>query len=465
MFSVGIQNTVFQKPTTPSGFCGVSCSGGNMIDDSFVSTVRALLADKDLEGGSLSLRIFHNQATYQLFDLTAKNILWVSTNAGGRDDYWTTYKDSLTNAGFHEVEKVQLFFSNTFKASCFVNEELKSTVVFAWGINVATFHYLQCAVPVFMPWIFNEEHKLSAEELDLIESLRRNSAEAYIRCLDKIAEITGRRDESVRLDIMQFETSCVRQEIENAKAEISCMDTDIRQFNTRIAEILKRKIDKQVVLMGLEEKVKTTESEDSELLEFFTHNKSISVNRVVLGSLIFECRGYFEYYDEELAERVIHNPDSSIYDEVGKYGYDLVRRLMELIFLERKIKVKVCAAFDLNIANRILNPLQHFEYSNTSINHMPNPHLDEYACLGGYTVPINELMSDGDYVGVVSQCIASCGNLNFGDSVVMELFMKRLLRGSSTFGRIFELPDGTSVKIKKAMEWVREQEGECAQDE
>jgi len=97
---------------------------------------------------------------------------------------------------------------------------------------------------------------------------------------------------------------------------------------------------------------------------------------------------------------------------------------------------------------------------------MPNPHIDQYRCMGNYSATINSLLRDNNYIGALEQCIASCKSLNWGDSTVMAQFIRTMYTGGK---RCIELPDGSIVKPLAAIKWLEEQEatanGEKEQEE
>ena len=65
------------------------------------------------------------------------------------------------------------------------------------------------------------------------------------------------------------------------------------------------------------------------------------------------------------------------------------------------------------------------------------------------------------YIGAVSQCVASCKSLNFGDSVVMGEFMESLYgTRTSLNNKCIELPNGSTVTPKEAIAWLKKQEEE-----
>ena len=82
--------------------------------------------------------------------------------------------------------------------------------------------------------------------------------------------------------------------------------------------------------------------------------------------------------------------------------------------------------------------------------------------MGNYKQTINTLLQNHNYIAAIEQCAASCRSLNFGDSTVMSEFMKRIYgmsdRQSRVNMRCIELPNGSVVYPKEAIEWLKAQE-------
>ncbi len=89
---------------------------------------------------------------------------------------------------------------------------------------------------------------------------------------------------------------------------------------------------------------------------------------------------------------------------------------------------------------------------------MPNTHIDRYACLGNYNTEINRMLQNGNYIGAIEQCVASCKSLNWADITVMRTFMETMWGNSVYSNRCIELPDGRVVNPADAIHWLEEQD-------
>ena len=80
-------------------------------------------------------------------------------------------------------------------------------------------------------------------------------------------------------------------------------------------------------------------------------------------------------------------------------------------------------------AYRIEDILRPQTYTTTGVpkDAIPQPHLSYYNCYGGNKTHMTLAIKNNDIIGFIAQLIASCQNLNFGDTTVMNRFFKDLL--------------------------------------
>ena len=174
-----------------------------------------------------------------------------------------------------------------------------------------------------------------------------------------------------------------------------------------------------------------------------------------------------EYFEEDIVESVLENKRSFIYSYSDYSDYGISKEdmglLIKKVFLDKEIKLRVCAAYQLDISSDVhTRTIGSVTDDDTRLSkfgtYVPNPHIERYSCMGDYQYVVNECLSDGDYIQALEQCVASAISLNFADSTVMEFFMEKLYRRNSRNYNIkaFELPTGEIVDPKDAIKWIHE---------
>ena len=460
-------------------------------DVSFISTLRALVAPRMQEGEQINL--YFTESNYSDEDIknrsikNAMGLLPAFNNAdpgsiiihefnNGNEccDYaWLELiKSSFTkyHPDWHRLDKITDFFRKSFYVLCFVNPEIKSVVIFVDTLKMQKIHYLQCSIFAFLPWYFDPKQGVSSLEMELIETLRKKDSSEYCLCIEKIAAQYDFRAEKIKRLLSGFESNYERVQTELIRRDIADYIREIDRISGVIGDLLKSKNQKEIELLGLETKI-SKESEESEVMEYFLHNDKLMLVSVNNTRLTFTVKTYLEYFDEDFASRILENKSSYFYKPDGRSHENIItaeniEKLMRAVFVDQSLRMKVCATYQLDMHGTV-SPLRRHPYDYECDEFAPNPHIDEYSCIGNYHRSIVEFLKRHDYIGAIEQCSASCKSLNFGDSTVMSEFMRRIY-GISGYAdrqyinkRFIELPDGTMATPIEAIEWINAQEVEA----
>lgn len=421
------------------------------LSGSYKRLVTAVYREDEVEDGNITIHSFnHNPET---------NEAWLDKM---KESFTKVYKDYVM------IDKFTLFFSKTFYVLCFVNVEHRKVVIFCDALENRTMHYLQLSIPIFLPWYFSEDKAIDKEsdEFALLHSFKEKTPEKYLELMNKLAEPYDFRTAKIKTLLRDFETRYERAERENVRNRINSVISEIDSYNTSIRQLLDKKRDYEIRLLGLETKINNGE-ENSEIMDFFLCNKNITLDSTEEnGDMYFTVKATLENFDEDAAERYIANEDSFVYKPNGRPCNNYIpsedmERLMRAIFLDQILTVRFCAKYRFNISGDVRG-LDHCDYSAEYNTYMPNPHIHYYHCIGGYSSIINEMLRDNNYIGALSQCIASCSSLNWYDGTVMGAFIKSIygFGDYNVNNRCIELPDGTVVNPHQAIDWLKSQETE-----
>lgn len=481
MFKSSVTQTPFTTDAANAYFTNIT--GGSFgYDCTFLATLRALLAPRVHEGESINLIFGSSSLTSsQVGSNSVGTVVAAICNdyylgAPGQIVIHSFKSDQASNMacfkviesnftsiyeGYHQLNKLQAFYRKSFNVDCYIDPELKSVIVFVDNMDNKKMHYLQVAILAMLPWYFDPAKGTNEDEMALIYSLRETSPDKYNECLSKMAAQYDFKTARIRQLLNGFETRCERMECNKVRDEITRIDANIDNYNRQIGEYLKQRNDRCIRLMGLEAKIANNEDGDSEIMEYFIRNPNLVLEDVSDSDMRFCTKGYLEYFDPDMAERVILNKRSFAYE----YGFasraqnaEKVQRLLSEIFLEDnpRLRIRFCAAYCFNL-NGNVQALSGHDFGYECTGYMPNPHIDEFSCMGDYSRAINSLLQRRDYIGALEQCIASGKSLNWGDSPVMERFMRKFWAADGAF-RCIELPDGKVVNAKEAIQWLEEQD-------
>ena len=442
-------------------------------DHSFVSTLRALVGERMPDDDSLIVCTLDfpiqndpNDDSQRKFILERVSTNWYSN---------TLYVINLYNPydknfgfgnleseaprvwkGYQRVEKVTAFFHKVMGVLCYINPDTKTSIVAVDGLNLQKYHYLQCGTFAFLPWYFNADAGCTEDEMAVLNALREKTPDKYLEAIEKIAEAYDfERSRIVRL-LEGFENKYDKKQRDQIQYRLSEILENIAGLDRRYREYMQEKRDCEIRLLGLDKKI-LEGSEDNEIMDYFIHNRSLSLKNVDDNYMEFVVRGTLDTWSSDNAEAVINNERSFVYyDGYRDYQRSKVNRtdmkkLMTAIFVDEILKVRVCAAFRFVLGIRV-EPLNAYTYPNDCITYLPNPHIDRYGCMGDYLRIINESVKDNDYMLSLEQTSQSARSLNFGDSTVMREFMDRMY---GTDRRFIETPDGQILSPADAVRWIK----------
>lgn len=476
MFASVIRETPFYNNVANELFENKICGGlfGN-LDCSLISTLRALLFNRI---GENTLNVKYTFINYlpSISSLEALNNKVIGDTFNSTDNFYmlniasfgdeiNSFVDNFTknNKGFVRLNKVTEFFRNKAGIYCFVNPTNRNVFILGEALDTKQFHYIQCGIPVYFPWYFDPKDRLSDDEMKLIESFQKTDCGAYSEAIHTLYHKTNLREKIIRANLKDFELASEKAELTNIEEKTKGYISQINSYKENIATLLKAKKDLEIRYMGLISMIEK-KSTESGMMDYFVCNKSLHLTRVQDGRISFAVKGYLTFYDPEMAEQMIANKSSYIYrcqtNCANLIAPEDIEMLMRAIFVDSKLKMKFCAHYSITLGYQVkadkaynYNPLPGFE------DCTPNPHTDIFGCMGDYESIINDMILDGDYIGAVEQCVASCKSLNFGDSTVMKEFMRRIYGADNTGANMtcIELPDGTVVNPRKAIEYLRKE--------
>lgn len=482
MFCEFINNTQFTSEIANQIMSSISGSpyGCAIRDRTLISTLRALIfprLDKEEELYIYIRNQYAAQTTINAYDKETivnhfypKDIKTVATGSNASIFSWVTIsrfeKDGLdfidenflsVHPDYVEVKKVSLFFKKNFRVLCYIRPSTKDVVLFTGDVGIEGYHFIQCAIPAMFPWYFRD-NELSEEEIDLLKSLENTDSYKYKECLNKLANKYDFRDRYIRDRLGNVENYIDTQRSNDLKNNIATYTRDLEQYSRYIASAMRNIERAKDELFSIDERM-NNKSEDSEIVEYFCCNRNIHLAEVDMPSIYFVTTGYLEYYDKDLATRVINNPNSIAYKYGGSY-YEIsmcesVKKLLTEIFIKETARIKVCAKFLIDITGYVeAIPGEDFSRYDFYTDYIPNEHIQRYSCMGTYSQIVSNLMREKKYIEAIEQCMASCRSLNFGDSTVISSIMRTYFYEPDSFYRCIELNDGTTMTIKEALKWA-----------
>lgn len=470
MFNKAIYETTLTSDAADRLFTNITVS--DAPDQSFLATLRALLrnrlppnetvrlschalrfsrSDIGTSSGTACMNSFIPEAVrYPLAsecnisivytthpDAGEKMLEIVRANAG-------TGKHHMSN--YTQREDLHVFYARKINALFYIDDTNRNTIIFTDGLELKHFHALQMMIPKYLPRLFADS-PLTEAETSLLKSTGNKSSIEYETLIEESAKELDLRAEIIREKLAGFETVFERIRAGEIRDQIDGYQNNY-EYNLAVLREISQKIRNcQYTLAGLESSI-CKHSGDSELMEYFMCNKNLCLIRVTGTMMEFVAHGYVDIYDQDAFEQYVGNRGGYMYNGLSSsVTAAQMEKLYRAIFSEGRYKLRICAAYTADMQTG-LKAIQSYSFPNESRTYLPNPHIQEFGCIGTYAGRFQEYMQKKDYVGAIDQAVVSARNLNFYDSTVIGAFAREL---SHTAIPCIEKTDGTLLTPQDAI--------------
>lgn len=480
MFKEAVMSTALSDGYAESalGFVANTQYGfGYETDLSLTSTLRALLKDRIKEGEQVCgwwgkvdnyMSTGGDDAVWRNINRlinTGKNVINIVSVDSNPDKVFAVVDKKVADLGtYKKIEKVTAFFRKNFRVSCFVNESQWNTMLFVEGLDIRKFHFIQCCITLYLPWYFKPEEMLKDDELRLVKSLTGNSIDEYVAAIQTIADGFGDlRSYAIDRMLKGFERRIYKRKGDDLRQSIASLDRDIERYKDAIAELIQRRRNKTVELFGWDHMQQTADERDAELRNYFINNQHVDLAEVG-NRLTFTTRGHLSFWEDDALESILAYDRSSLYTQgSAEFSAEDRKRLAIAIFRDRKIKIRICSAYYIDMDDSSMDGIRGYDYPSSYATYMPNPHIDRYKCIGEYARVFSECLEENNYTMAVDQAIVSGMSLNLYDGAVFTDLFERMF-GRMSKRKYLELPDGSIVDTRGAIDFLNnETEGENEQ--
>ena len=437
---------------------------GTQTDESFVSTLRALLHDRI---GEHKLRFIQrsNMAKTAEEGLTPEEpesdtLTVIFFRIAQRDDVRGALTDEFEKidelwGGWKKIKKITAFYGGGgLPVYCYANEEKRSSVVCVLRrADRGVYHYIQSCILAYLPWYFDVKAGITPLERRLLESLGKSTPDEYNACMEEYAELFNLREAGIRALVGDIEIRYEKAELERANNDLREVDRAVASYNEEIRQLFRRRRDLNVKILGLEARERD-HTEESPLVGYFTRNKNAEVVDSDNDSITVAVRSRCTAFDTFAAERSIKNRRSFWYGRSGDLSDDDMELLARAIFLDQKLKINFCGVYRLYLSGGC-DGVSGYKFGPKYAEYMPNPHIQQYSCIGDYYEDFVQAMTEGDLISAVDIAALSCASLNFEDHAVTTRFVEYLQGESSVNRRCIVLPDGSVVEPPEAVRYLK----------
>lgn len=421
--------------------------------------------ESDAQYAITNITDYHNDLLC-IGDIEERAGFYIILTYGNSVEYFKTVFERME--GWKEQEKVRVFYEPYFACCAYINEEKKASIIVARAPRnydgvMKTYHAVQCALLTAQPWFFNPEtdkKQVTERDLALLEAIASGNYHRYMELIDEYADALNFRDAAIAKILESFETSLETGRLSNLNSQINNAENRIEDLMRDLESIVKQKremlLQRQAVQLGIDEKQGKFTVRD-----FFANAKNYKFIDIRNNGSEFDfiINTYLNSWDEDAKNNAIHNHRSVMYQYIDDQFWSDAELLYTAIFDTKEIKVPMSATFRMYSSGSPVAAVSDHAYL-IDKEHMPNPHLENYSCLGDYRGDIADAMLKNDYAYALEIAGASTGNVSFEDNTVMQRWTEWIFHRNCEDRKCFELPSGEHVTLSETLSWLRDKEKE-----
>lgn len=390
------------------------------------------------------------------------------------ENYVTINRDYCDEKKWQEIEKIKLFFEPNFPVRVYTDPEERISYMFvelprSTDALIKCYHTIQSALLTANPWFYDSEKdkdSVTDLELNMLQSFFNGNVDTYLQCLQDFADKLNFREEAILKQLADFEHQLDEQRAADISYKISSTTADIERKMDELSILVRRKKDYQLREQAL--KIGIAQKEGQFVLrDYFAAHNDITYLGKMDTSIDFRIDRVLTEWQTDAVHNAIHNRRSVIFDEVpssntslydGEDFADVVERFLVKIFETREVKIHMASVYQLTADAKLYPKAGVSDIIPTNL--MPNPHHGGYSCLGGYEGDIINALENEDFAFALEIAAVASGNINLEDSTVMHDWSKLMFQKGYDKRTCFEIPDGSRVTLKEAIQWMLDQEKE-----
>lgn len=309
----------------------------------------------------------------------------------------------------------RVFVNNARK--CAVITTSSSAPTSRWFIKMLS------VLPRVLQWVF------TSEELRTDKFFKYLSDENYDGICNAVDEICSKFDfRKIQLTklLSGYEGCYLEEQISYLKGHNEEIYSNIKRCEKSIANYLQQKSINDIQINSFQNALQN-EKNDA-VLNFFIQRPCLQIIKRSHNELYYSIVETLEFYDEEEYSRTMPNYISVLPSRCQ----DNYKKLLDSIFIDRKgvfrVKSDFVFTYPAGLEAKRKGEIVRSRYNDI----LPHPHLSTFACLGGNSTAIDKYLAEGNWDMAIDQTIGATKNINFGDALITQGFLKFLRDNSAT---------------------------------
>ena len=394
--------------------------------------------------------------------LTAGNILTIlcddsslqaSTNPNESYLFFVTDTSTVPDS-IQEVKDIGAYLSDKYKV--YQDAAARITIVqnqqsggggYYGGVFYRRF---ASAMPRLLPWLF-KDHPLTPDELNYLRTLSTPdiSSESLVRMAEALYNKTDLPSRAVDKAIESLFKGTIDNRKKDLKRKIENLYRELQETRAHISDIFTDITRTNCELTGLNSKDES--SFIMELKDFLHSQKDIIVNTTG-EALLLTITTFLSNYDPDDVSTFVFDSFTP-YSGIPTAARDDVRTLFKAIFVDHIFKVKMVANYKLDYNCHVTAIKDSCSVSGSKA--IPNPHINEYACLGNYNPMLADAEDNRDFISAIAICQQSAGSMNLVETISTDYFWNDFAAAYDEDIPVILTDTGESITPKQAIEQLK----------
>ena len=383
----------------------------------------------------------------------------------GKGDTFDTLMNTLKENGFEVKDNIGAFIKSKTNAECIAvyHKEKNCAAFFVNSSELKIYHGLLSFISLMFPNLFKDIPLRKPEDYNVILSLSKTDKRTFIEAIQ--ASVQPYLAEFRRIMLGNLLKTMHEAKIERALTEVENQRNYISDIERNYSDAIKALKNLIIIYEGM----KVTEVMDKpeeDLVEYLATNKSIHNLKIANGKLSFTVATLLNNFNENAWQTFstrgfIYDGQYKTANLLDAFSNKTNRKiLLDSIFSEMpEFSIKIAGNYSIDLNNYYVQSARGFDYQNADPlykTYMPNPHLEIFACLGGYKNRVISALKNGNYISAIELCCASAGSINLEETdQTFRPFLGWLL---SSREKVLRRKDGVEMTPEEALIYLIDKE-------
>ncbi len=378
--------------------------------------------------------------------------LQASTNPNKSYLFFVTDTSTVSDS-IQEVKDIGAYLSDKYKV--YQDTAARITIVQSQQSSggyygSAFFHRFASAMPRLLPWLF-KDHPLTTDELNYLRALSTpdTGSESLARMAEALYNKTDPPSRAVDKAIESLFKGTIDNRKKDLKRQIENLYRELQETRARISDIFTDITRTNCELTGLNSKDESAFI--TELKDFLHFQKDIIVNTTG-EALLLTITTFLSNYDPDDVDTFVFDSFTP-YSGIPAAARDDVRTLFKAIFVDHIFKVKMVANYKLDYNCHVTAIKDSCSVDGSKA--IPNPHINEYACLGNYNPMLADAEDHRDFITAIAICQQSAGSMNLVETISTDYFFNDFAAAYVDDIPVILTDTGESITPKQAIEQLK----------